>query len=202
MTTALKIGPADSGRRMTWDEFATAGFEEGFRYELIEGRLTVSPSPNPPQDRLVRWLDVRLQLYTMMNPTVVNYTTQGAGVFIPGASARLTVPQPDLAAYASYPLNLPMAQVSWQDVSPFLVVEILSEDDPDKDLVRNVDLYLRAPSIREYWIVEPRPVPDEPTLLVYRRRGQRWQNVITVPYGETYTTKLLPGFSLVVDPRR
>jgi hypothetical protein len=26
--------------------------------------------------------------------------------------------------------------------------------------------------------------------------------VIEVPFGETYTTKLLPGFKLIVNPRR
>jgi hypothetical protein len=33
------------------------------------------------------------------------------------------------------------------------------------------------------------------------RRGQGWQNWITVAPGEAYTTKLLPGLELVVDPR-
>jgi hypothetical protein len=37
---------------------------------------------------------------------------------------------------------------------------------------------------------------------VYRRRGAQWQPRLTVPFGGTYTTRLLPGFSLVVDPRR
>jgi hypothetical protein len=39
-------------------------------------------------------------------------------------------------------------------------------------------------------------------MLVYRRRGKSWQRVIELAFGDTYTTKLLPGFRLVLDPRR
>jgi Uma2 family endonuclease len=38
-----------------------------------------------------------------------------------------------------------------------LVGEVVWEDDPDKDLVRNVELYLQVPSIREYWVLDPLP---------------------------------------------
>jgi hypothetical protein len=64
-----------------------------------------------------------------------------------------------------------------------------------------VDLYLQVPSIREYWVLDPRTSAGQPTLLVYRRRGQRWQRVIRVAGGGTYTTRLLPGFTLVLDTR-
>ena len=66
--------------------------------------------------------------------------------------------------------------------------------------LRNVELYLRVPSIREYWIFDPRQDPDRPTLRVYRRRGSRWQRPVDVAPGETYTTPLLPGFALLLDP--
>ena len=58
-------------------------------------------------------------------------------------------------------------------MSPILVVEVLFDADPYKDLVRNVDLYLQVPSIREYWLLDARYSADEPTLIVHRRRGKR-----------------------------
>ena len=94
-----------------------------------------------------------------------------------------------------------MTERRWQDVSPVLVVEIISEDTANKDLIRNRGLYLQVSSIREYWILDPRQDPLHPTLMVYRRRGQRSARVRTVLSGETYTTPLLPGFSLVVMPQ-
>jgi Uma2 family endonuclease len=86
-------------------------------------------------------------------------------------------------------------------VSPILVVEVLSSDDPDKDLVRNVDLYHQVPTIKEYWVIDGRDDPNRPTLLVYRRHGRKWRTY-ELAFGETYTTKLLPGFTLLLDPRR
>ena len=77
----------------------------------------------------------------------------------------------------------------------------VSDDDPDKDFERNVQLYRQVPSIREYWVFDPRTNPDEPTLYVYRRRGTRWQARIEVAFGEVYTTRLLSDFTLTVDPR-
>jgi Uma2 family endonuclease len=108
----------------------------------------------------------------------------------------VTAPEPDLAVYQNYPLHRPRRERRWQDVSPILVVEVLSEDNADKDLERNRDLYVQVPSIREYWIVDPRTDPDRPTLTVLRRRGRRWLRPLDVGAGGTYTTRLLPGFSL------
>ena len=61
-------------------------------------------------------------------------------------------------------------------------------------------LYERA-GVSEYWIIDPRPRARRPTLLVRRRSGGRWR-VSRHAYGSTYATPLLPGFELVVDPRR
>jgi Uma2 family endonuclease len=83
-------------------------------------------------------------------------------------------------------------------VSPVLVVEVLSVDTADKDLERNRRLYAQVPSIQEYWILDTREGSANLTLYVYRRRGRRWTRPRTVLQGATYTTPLLPGFSLVM----
>jgi hypothetical protein len=41
-----------------------------------------------------------------------------------------------------------------------------------------------------------------PHMIVYRRHGKKWGAPIDVAFGETYTTRLLPGFQLVLDPHR
>jgi len=116
-------------------------------------------------------------------------------------SEHATRPEPDVAAYSDYPHHLPRKQRRWADISPFLVVEIVSEYDPKKDLVRNVELYADVPTIKEYWVIDPRPDPDRPALRVYRRRGKGWQKPIDVPFGGVYESpRTLPGFRLVVDP--
>lgn len=52
---------------------------------------------------------------------------------------------------------------------------------------------------REYWILDPRDDADRPALLV-RRRGLRWQRTIHVAGGGSYTTRLLPDFTLLLQP--
>jgi Uma2 family endonuclease len=202
MATLLKLTPADHGREIDPDEFESAAGEEGYRYELIDGSVYVSPVPDLPQDSLVNWLEDSLKAYMRENPAIINYVSSKSRVFLP-TRPRATRPEPDLAAYQDYPHHLPRRQRRWQDISPVLVVEVVSEDDPDKDMVRNVELYLEVPSVKEYWILDPRDDPDRPSLRVYRRRGKLWQKPIDVPFGETYESpRLLPGFKLVVDPDR
>ena len=200
MATATRtIGPADAGRRMTWEEYQTTVFQEGHRYELIGGRLVVFPPPSPRHGRTWKWVYHRLNAYSDLRPDVINYVIPGSAVFIEERPDD-TAPEPDIAAFRDYPLDTEDEIKSWDEVSPILVVEILSPDNAYKDLERNVELYLAVPSIMEYWIFDPRNGLANTTMRVYRRRGRRWQRPIDLGPGETYTTKLLPGFSLLIDP--
>ncbi len=196
----LCLTPARAGRDVSLEEFERASGKEGWQYELIDGRIEVLPTPEPPHDVVVEWINDRLRAYRDVHREVINYVTSGSRVFIPGRR-EATCPQPDLAAYHDFPTRWPRQMRRWQDVHPILVVEVLSEGYHKKDLVRNVALYKEAPSVREYWVLNPRDGGDHPTLRVYRRRGSgSWQRPIDVPFGATYTTPLLPDFTLVVDP--
>ncbi len=200
IAAVLKLGPADHGRPMTLEEFETASALDGYQYELIDGKLYVSPEPNLPQGRVENWLFFKLGLYAQEHTEVINFVHFKARVFVPGRKG-VTTPEPDLAAYRKFPLDRPFSKVRWQDVSPVLVAEVLSVDDPDKDLVRNVELYLQVPSIKEYWILDTtRDEPERPYLTVRRRFRGRWR-VLEFDPGTTYTTALLPGFKLLLDPR-
>src|SRR6266851_438244 len=56
MATVLRLGRADHGRPMTLDEFWHSDYEEGYKYELIDGKLYVSPLPNLPGSLVERWI--------------------------------------------------------------------------------------------------------------------------------------------------
>jgi Uma2 family endonuclease len=201
MTVLQKLGPADHGRPLAFAEYLAGDYQEGHQYELIDGKLYVSPTPNAPQGWIERWIFRKLDRYSDEHPEIINCVHPKARVFVPGRIG-VTTPEPDVAAYANFPLDLPLEELRWEDFSPILVVEVLSLDDPDKDLVRNVELYLLVPTIREYWVIDTRESVSRPVMQVYRRRGSRWQRVILVGPGETYTTRLLPGFELLLDPRQ
>jgi Uma2 family endonuclease len=198
MSTILRFGPLDHGRRIQEEELAGARYQEGYRYEIIEGRLYVSPAPNPSHDDIVEWIFELLLDYSRQQPDVANRVTRGARVVVPD-HPDLTVPEPDVAVYHNWPLGQSRRHLRWEDHTPILVVEVVSEDSAEKDLVRNVRLYRLVPGIREYWIIDPRADPDRPSLLVYRRRGTRWQSPLSVLAGSEYTTRLVPGFRLRLD---
>jgi Uma2 family endonuclease len=199
MKTIVQFGPRDHGRAVTSEDLNGAHYQEGFRYEVIEGRLYVSPLPNVPHDVLVEWLQDCLKAYSRSNPTVINYVSSHPRVFVPG-NEEITAPEPDLAAYADFPTYGNVAATHWSDLQPLWVAEVVSEDDPDKDLVRNVELFRQAPSIREYWILDPVTISGHLRMLVYRRRGLRWQKAIVINEGETYEARFPPGFSLILNP--
>ena len=196
----LRLTPAWAGRDVSLDEFEHATGKDGWRYELIDGRIEASPNPELPHDLVAEWIRERLRAYRDAHREVINYVSSGSRVFIPGRR-EATCPQPDLAAFRGFPSRWPSQMRRWQDVHPILVLEVLSEGYHKKDLVRNVALYREAPSVKEYWIFNPHDGGDHPTLLAYRKRGNRsWQQPIEVPFAGAYTTPLLPGFTLIVDP--
>ena len=199
-TVQLKLGPRDHGRALSLDDYESADYKPGFKYEIIDGRLYVSPTANMPENRLETWMYGALFFYMHDRRDVVNYVSAKTRVFIPGRK-RATVPEPDIAAYSDFPHHKPLREVHWRDLSPMLVVEVLVEGGPEKDLERNVELYFEQPSIKEYWVLDGRDNPDEPTLIQHRRYGSRWV-VRDYPYGTTFATKLLPGFALTIDPRK
>lgn len=196
----LRLSPAWAGRDVSLEDFENADYLEGWRFELIDGRVEVFPPPNPRHNIASVWVAKRLTAYSDSRPEVINFVTPNCRVFIPGRQLA-TCPQPDLAAYRNYPSRWPPRTFGWQDVQPILVVEIISPRYADKDLARDVTLYREAPSVREYWIFDPRDRQGRLTLRVYRKRGARsWQRPSDVPFGGTYATPLLPHFALVVDP--
>lgn len=194
-----RLGHADHGLPLTVAEFFREDFKEGYQYELLDGKLYATPLPDPPENCVDTWLFGKVLAYSQEHPDQINYVTNKGRVFVPGRPGA-TCPEPDLTAYRDFPLHLPFRRIRWQETSPILVGEVLSLNDPAKDLVRNVELYLQVPSIREYWLFDTRRDPEHPTLRVHRRWGRRWR-IIDLEPGETYTTKLLPGFELLIDPR-
>lgn len=196
----LKLGPSDHGRPLTLDDFESADYEPGFKYEIIDGRLYVSPEANFPESILERWLDRKLTRFSEDHPDVINFVAVKSRVFV-HKRKKATVPEPDVAAYHDLDLSQDFRDIHWRDLGPILVAEVLVEGDEYKDLERNPDLYLDVPTVKEYWVLDGRENPNEPTLIQHRRYGKRWV-VREYPYGTTFTTKLLPGFTLLIDPRK
>ncbi len=184
---------------MTLEAFDDSDFREGYKYELIDGRVYVTYLSELPEDMIEQWLFIKLLAYSALRPDIINHVANKARVFV-HRRRRATVPEPDIAAYHDFPHRAPLSELRWRQLSPILVVEVLSRAHAKKDLVRNVELYLQVPSIKEYWVLDGRRNPERPSMRVFRRSRSEWR-VRNVAFGDSYTTRLLPGFDLVIDPR-
>src|SRR5262245_19640651 len=89
----INIGPEDAGRWMTIEDYQAVREQEGYDYELIDGRLVVLPPPAPDHADVNDWLFELLYEYRSERPEVINRVTCRGAVFIPGRSG-LTVPEP------------------------------------------------------------------------------------------------------------
>ena len=118
------------------------------RYELLDGELLVTPSPNTPHQRAILELATVINLY--VNREAVGVT------FMSPADLELapeTIMQPDVfvVPQADVPDDEPMR---WPHVRGLLLaVEVLSPATQRQDRVRKRDFYL-ANHVVEYWIVD------------------------------------------------
>lgn len=196
-----RIGPKDAGRLMTHEEYEKSIEDPGYVYEIIDGVLNVSPSPKPDHETWSEYVAEELWAYSRAHPDRINFVARNAEVVIPGRPGP-TRPRPDLAAYKDYPREQVLKRlVTWDDLCPILVVEIISPRRPKKDTNRNRQLYWMAGGIAEYWILDPRKDAFRPTLTALRRESGQpdWLEVEVAP-GERYTTDLLPGLEFHLEP--
>ncbi len=78
-----------------------------------------------------------------------------------------------------------------------LVMEVVSEDDPDRDRVEKVADYATA-GVPEYWVVDP--TESQITVMRLSSTEGRYETHGTFRGGAIASSVLLPGFS--VDPSR
>ncbi len=191
LTTAVRFGPKSHGRLVTDEELERAEYCSGYDYEVIFGRLFVSPAPNPEHDVVEKHIYHQLARYRDEHPEIVGCVTDRARVFVPVIELT-TAPEPDIAVYAE---DLD----EWREAEPFIVGEVLRRTDVNKDFFCNVVLYLRVPTIQEYWVFDIREEPRRPKLWVCRRVRDDW-DIHEYPPDTIYETPLLPGLKLRVSP--
>lgn len=131
--------------RYTYEDYRQ--LPEGAPYELIRGRLAMSPAPTP------RHQLVQANLFFELS-RVVRDQDEGHVLSAP-LDVRLsdtTVLQPDLVFIETDRTDLIGDQAI--EGAPDLVVEILSPASAHRDLTEKKRLY-ETHGVREYWVVDP-----------------------------------------------
>jgi Uma2 family endonuclease len=181
----LRLGPRSAGLLLTPKEFDRARGKRGWRYELINGVLVVSPYPSRkerhPNDQLGYWL----RQYQESHPQ--------------SSSLDLTLPEEEIQIREE---RRRVDRAIWAGLGrdpgetepPTIAVEFVSEGkvNQERDYVVKRAEY-REIGVREYWIIDR----FRRTLTVYIFGGAQDQELV-IPEGQKYQTPSLPGFELDV----
>lgn len=159
--------------------------ETGFRYEIIDGEMIVTPAPSRLHAalavRLTHWLS---QTLNKQHPDWCLITQP----FSLEAETETTTYhcEPDLGIF-DQPLE---AFIKDEELLPVIVIEIVSPGNPENDYVRKVNAYA-AIGIPEYWIVDSRHRTI--TFLTLTVTGsQRY-------YAKIDASQLIPEYELELD---
>jgi Uma2 family endonuclease len=179
----LRLGPRSAGLLLTAEEFDHARFREGWRYELINGVLVVSPSPSRkerhPNDRLGQWL----WNYQDQHPHGSSLDTTLPEETIETKKDRRRV---DRAIWAG------LGRDPEEGEAPTIIAEFVSRGkvNQDRDYIAKRAEF-REIGVREYWVIDR----FRRTLTVYIFSGESDQ-VRVIAENQKYETPLLPGFEL------
>lgn len=168
-----------------------AAIDDGRHYQVVEGELIMTPSPNTFHQGALFELAGRFREYLRERPV-------GRAFFAPfdvvlRAEAPAIVLQPDLlfvAAERAAIITEPNVQGA-----PDLVVEILSPSTARLDTIRKLGIYA-AHGVQEYWIISY--LFDRIEVLRLDPAIGRYGRPELFMAGDDLTSPLLPGFTLPV----
>lgn len=143
--------------------------DDGFRYELVDGVLLVSPSPLVPHQLAQMALSVLLA-----NAAPDHLRVLGAPLDITFTRTRLL--QPDIVVLHQDQLTGPKVQGL-----PLLAVEVLSRSTRATDLTLKRHVLEQA-GVPSYWLLDP----DEPSLTVLELVGGAYREVAVTRGAEGY----------------
>ena len=142
----------------------------GFRYEIIDGSLVVSPVPAKPHWRVTYRL--RRLLEPQAPPQFV-VSAENPGIRIDDGHSYLV---PDLAVL--HTASLAGDQLGFEPADYALVVEVLSPSNRSHDLVTKRYHYGTA-GVPQYWVVDPRS--RQMAVLVHDGQGGYTDTAVVTP---------------------
>jgi Uma2 family endonuclease len=153
--------------------------------EFTDGRIEVLPMPTEKHQAILKYLFLAFFAFV---------EKRGGTVFFAALRLRLktgTFREPDLLLLRSAD-DPRRGNAYWTGAD--LVLEVVSPDDPDRDLVKKRREYSYS-GIPEYWIVNP----ATETITVLRLEGAKYVEHGVFERGQAATSALLSDFSVSVD---
>src|SRR5262245_23770708 len=138
---------ADTARRWTLEEMHALP-DNGNKYELIHGRLFVTPAPTNQHETILGRLTAILAPYVAAQG--LGYIYRPRAVFRIGREVEV---EPDLMVRLPHP----GAEQTWETAPlPSLVVEVASRSTRARDRKEKRAVYVAEARIPAYWIIDER----------------------------------------------
>ncbi|MBI5214849.1 MAG: Uma2 family endonuclease [Ignavibacteriae bacterium] len=168
----------------TYDDYLTLP-NDGRRYEVIDGELTMAPAPFTDHQDVLRNLEFILVSFLRKTRWGILYAAPTDVVF-----SMTDIVQPDLLVVARERKEI----ITKKNIiaAPDLVIEILSPSSTLTDRTTKKALYEKY-GVKEYWIVDP----DEQAIEVFNLENKIFIMMNVFKSDEQLTSKLLK--ELVVD---
>ena len=182
-THRLRLGPRSAGVLLTTEEFDRARFVEGWRYELINEVLVVSPIPSLSERDPNEELGYFLRAYQESHP-------QGSALDL--TIGEQTIETKKNRRRADRVIWAGLGRLPDPNETPTIIIELVSKGkiNRERDYVAKRAEY-REIGVKEYWIIDR----FSKIMTVCRFAADRDQELVFAA-DQTYTTTLLPGYEL------
>ncbi len=182
--TICRNEPWFHGVRMTAEEYFQTP-DDGYKYELLDGVMMMSPSPTPQHQAVAMEIASQISIFLRTHPVghVLAETDIQLG---PNEAGRDIVYRPEIVFLRTERL----ASVRTRIVgAPDLAVEIISPESRRYDSETKKGDYEKY-GVEEFWLIDP----EKDAMTFYRRQGERLVEV--PPTGEAFHSEAVPGFAL------
>lgn len=171
------------GLALTYEEYVLLP-DDGYRYEILDGDLVMTPAPNPRHQNVLRNLARIIDLASMSEDLGTVYFAP-----IDVILEKTVVVQPDLVFIRKDRLRI----VSERGIEggPDLVVEILSPGTAQRDRIIKASIYARH-AVSDYWLVDP----DRRTLEAFHLTKRGYRRVASVRGRQTFHPLVFPNLAI------
>ena len=168
---------------LTYEDYCALP-NDGRRYEILEGELAVTPSPNRAHQRVSR--NFLFMLHTHVREWNLGEVFSAPFDVI---LEKTSVVVPDLLFVSRDRLGV----VTDRGVegAPDLIVEIVSPGTARRDRVEKAQLYARH-GVPHYWLVDP----DAHSIEAFELAGGQYRRTAHVAADVTFTPPLFPGLTI------
>lgn len=176
---------ATSGKVYTYADYCQ--LPEGAPYQLIGGKLILTPSPTTYHQMISARLEFALMDFVKEHTSGIVLNAPIDVYFSPTETY-----QPDIIFISQDRMSI--IEPKRINGAPDLIIEILSPATAYYDLRHKFRVYERY-GVKEYWIVDP----EESSIEVFVREGEKFSLGQRLEHRGQVTSRLLPGLALPLE---